>query len=54
MISNPYGYKETIPVLDFLNRMAFADFDKYPAVQQLVLSLGMIPGNMYFLVKAGN
>lgn len=50
-IANSYGYMETMTLLDFLNRMAFTELDKYPQAQRFAIGWGLIPTNMIFLVK---
>jgi hypothetical protein len=50
-IANAYGYVEEISLVDFLNRMSFAEADKYPLIQQSVLIGNGMDKNTYFLVN---
>lgn len=51
LISNSYGYEETISIVDFLNRMSFAELDKYPSTQKNIIKWGLIDKNMLFIVS---
>ena len=51
IIANSYGYREEISFVDFLNRMSFAEIDKYPSVQQFSLIRNRMDKNDYFLIK---
>ena len=51
IIANSYGYREEIPLVDFLNRMSYAETDKYTSAQQFVWKFANTDKNMYILIK---
>jgi len=50
-IANSYGYREETTLVDFLNRMSYAEIDKYPLVQQFQIRRNRQDRNTYFLIK---
>jgi len=50
-IANVYGFSEEISLVDFLNRMSFAETRKYPLIQQFILVMtNLMDRNVYFLI----
>jgi len=50
-IANSYGYMEEISLVDFLNRMSFAEVDKYPSFLRLAIKMNRMGRNRYFEIK---
>jgi len=50
-IANSYGYEEEISLVDFLNKMSFAERDKYTNAQRFLWKFIKVNKNQYILVK---
>ena len=50
-IGNSYGYREEISLVDFLNRMSYAERDRYTSAQRFVWKFTQVNKNQYFLVE---
>lgn len=50
-IANSYGYSEEISLVDFLNRMAYAERDRYTFGQRFVWKFIRVNKNMYVVVE---
>ena len=49
-IANVYGYNEEISLVDFLNRMSYAEISKYPFFQKISIKFFQ-PKNAYYLIE---
>lgn len=50
-ILNVYGFEEKIPLVEFLNRMAYRGTENYPLIQKIVLRLGLQDKNSVVLIS---
>jgi len=50
-IGNSYGYREVISLVDFLNRMSYAERDRYTPAQRFVWKFTRVNKNQYFLIE---
>ena len=54
-ISNPYGYSESLSLLEFLNRISFRTIRHLPFIQKCVIRLGLVKQNsLYAIEPAGS
>jgi hypothetical protein len=50
-VANAYGYAETLPLDEFLDRMRYGDPSRYPVEQRTALELGLVDVNVMCVVE---
>jgi hypothetical protein len=50
-IANSYGFSEEISLVDFLNRMSYAERNKYTSAQRFLWKFLAVSKNMYIIVE---
>jgi hypothetical protein len=51
IISNPYGYKEEISIIEYLDRTSFNSYENMPLFFKLGFNFGLFEKNTIFIIE---